>query len=117
MASMDTPQLNEAFELLSHPYRRLTLSYLTTETESVHVDTLVAEIAAWEGATVGTSRQREPATIERALHHVHLPKLVEAGIVASTANGNNVHLVQPEGVDRFLDDVSRIDGYGLVADD
>jgi hypothetical protein len=46
MAAQIEPELNEIFDLMTHPHRRYILYYLTQESETVDVDTLAASLAA-----------------------------------------------------------------------
>lgn len=74
---LSTDQLHR---LLANSRRRLLLSYLQSHTdESVSFEDLVAAIARGERPDPG------PAThwqrVETDLHHVHLPKLADAGVL------------------------------------
>ena len=118
MASLTTTGLSEAFALLAHPYRRFVLYYLTNESETVAVDTLAAAIATWEESHTGRDRSADRDVIEVELHHTHLPKLVDAGVVTVRADGNAIELRETEGLVDFLGDTVQIDGYTrTVADD
>lgn len=156
MPSKDSSALTETLDLLAHSHRRYVLYYLTNESEVTDVDTLAAEIAAWDddhslgpGADHATDRVPGRPTestpdrstgstpdrptvpgrnhavgvesdggttggveaIATALHHVHLPRLAEAGVVRY-ATGN--HAVEFAGAGRIapvLDATARLDGY------
>lgn len=117
MTSLDTARLNESFDLLTHPYRRYTLYYLTTESEVVDIDALATAIATWdEDRRADGGADSKAVTV--ALHHCHLPKLADAGLIAFDAKTGTIELEETDGIDRFLDDTVRIDGYAQpVADD
>lgn len=110
MASLDTPRLNEAFDLLAHPYRRYVLYHLTNETEVVSIETLATAITGWDGDQTGTARNNAVKTVETALRHIHLPKLADAGIVAFHQEAGTVELAETDGLHRFLVETARIDG-------
>lgn len=117
MTSLNTARLNEILDLLTHPYRRYVLYYLTNESEVAEIDTLASAIATWDGDTV-TDTGTHGRAVTVALRHGHLPQLADAGLVAFDAKTGVVELGEPDGLDRFLDDTARIDGYAQqVADD
>lgn len=117
MASLATIGLNETFDILTHPHRRYALYYLTNESEAVDIDSLATAIAAREGDDTVTGPNSVHKDIETALHHKHLPKLADAGIITYSSRTGSVSLRDIGGLDRFLDDTARIDGYAQSAGD
>lgn len=115
MASLATSELNQTFELLTHPYRRYVLYYLTKESEVVGIDTLATAIGKWDGDHTGTDRTNNTKEAKTALHHTHLPKLADAGIITFGPNKDSIELGESDGLGRFLDDTARIDGYVQTA--
>lgn len=111
MASVSTPRLDETFDLLTHPHRRYILYYLTRESERVEIETLATAIAAWDGGPTGTDRRTDPNDVEIALHHMHLPKLADAGIITFDANTGCIELRELNGHGPVLDEAARIEGY------
>lgn len=78
----DGTSRDELFEVLAHARRRRTLAYLRDIDRTVTVDELAQHVAAAEhggGETVSSSDRKQVLT---SLYHVHLPKLVEAKLVA-----------------------------------
>jgi len=76
----DGTSRDELFEVLAHGRRRLSLAYLRTEAGVVPVEELAKHVAAAErpgGETVSASDRKQVVT---SLYHVHLPKLVDAGL-------------------------------------
>lgn len=72
--------LDESHRLLASERRREVLSYLTPRAgERVDADELLAAVAADERPGPGPSTHR--VRVETDLHHVHLPKLADAGVV------------------------------------
>lgn len=65
------------FDLLSYHQRRLVIEFLATEAETVDIDVVATEVAS----------HIDPQTAERidairaSLHHQHLPKLDDAGVL------------------------------------
>lgn len=92
--SKSTPQagrlsINEAFRVLSHPQRRKILRYLMNRPhETVAVNDLVDCVVGAEVAIGSRHRNRE--RVRAGVQHNHLPKLTEAGLVASEADTNQV---------------------------
>lgn len=115
MAVLDAARLNETFNLLTHSHRRYVLYYLTRESERADIKTLASAIAKWDGEHRETDRSTDRKVIETALYHTHLPKLADAGIISFGTNTDSIRLRETDGVDRFLADTARIDGYSQTA--
>lgn len=109
MSTLDTEQLNETFELLTHPYRRFMLYYLTNESGAVSIDTLASAIAACNSRK--DDRPTASDVIRISLQHVHLPVLEDAGIVSVADDGDTVALEHTDGLGQFLDETESLDGY------
>jgi DNA-binding transcriptional ArsR family regulator len=69
-----TAETDELFAVLSNADRRFVLSHLAQRETPPALDHLAGALAEWSD-----DLSREDARI--ALHHVHLPKLEEAGLV------------------------------------
>lgn len=70
------------FRLLADRTRRILFSLLGGNDEQVHLNDLAERIAAWKGdkpVAEVTADERESTKIE--LHHKHLPKLADAGVL------------------------------------
>ncbi|MDF9745490.1 DUF7344 domain-containing protein [Natrinema salsiterrestre] len=115
MAEPNPSRLTETFDLLSHPYRRYALYYLTRESETVSLDALASAIATWDGDHTGTDPSTDSETVEAALHHAHVPKLADAGIVLFDANAGVIQLDEADRIEGFLEDAARTDGYVQIA--
>lgn len=90
---------SEWYSVLAVKRRRLALDILAEAATAITLDELAAEIAAREGE----SNTADEETIEHvtvALHHTHLPKLVDAGIIHYDPDD---HLI--EAADRLTEDV------------
>lgn len=73
--------LDAIFELLAHRQRRDMLRYLSDSPDNTAtVDDVTSHLIDRESQR--TSKQPGRDQIEIALHHVHLPKLTEADIIA-----------------------------------
>ena len=109
MSDLDAAELPTdcAFDLLGDATRRRTLSVLRGADGAMALDDLAA-------AVVADDRDVTPAEVSRnrcervaaSLHHSHLPKLDDAGVVAYDPAGNRVEET-PAGddLDPFLDAV------------
>jgi len=71
-----TADLDDAFDLLADRRRRYVLYYLREE-GAADVDELAEQLSRWEGTPTPEQRRR----ILTELHHKHLPKLTENGVV------------------------------------
>jgi hypothetical protein len=70
------------FVLLSHARRRRTLAYLRCTERAVPVEELAKHIAVAEVDGQDSVRPQQRRQIGTSLHHVHLPKLVDADLLA-----------------------------------
>lgn len=71
--------LETRFDLLSHPLRRHTIAILN-DAESLTRQQLTARLASVTAETDTEQKQRR-RRIRIALHHNHLPKLADAGVI------------------------------------
>ncbi|WP_440763693.1 DUF7344 domain-containing protein [Natronorubrum sp. DTA7] len=117
MAPLNTSRLNETFDLLTHPHRRYVLYHLRTKVRDVGIETLAAAIADWNEAHSRMERASHIDKIKTALYHTHLPKLADAGFITVDTTMDSIGLARTDGLDRFLADAARIDGYGHIAAD
>lgn len=86
-------------DALADPRRRVLLAYLDECEFPVPREELAEQIAAAEGgADVSTERRRE---IEIGLHHAHLPRLDDAGIVEYDRRSDMV-VLEEERITEFL---------------
>ncbi|MFD1647673.1 helix-turn-helix domain-containing protein [Haloarchaeobius litoreus] len=115
MASSNTAELGETFGVLAHPYRRYVLYYLRKHSGAVAIDTLTAMLTNELDGPSATAGTETPEHIEVALHHTHLPKLADAGLITAVQDGQSIELVGMNGHAQFIDDSARIDGYALPA--
>lgn len=85
------------FELLAHPRRRFVLALLERRAEPVALEELAEELARRElDEPDGEIPDGETRPRLIALYHVHLPRMVDVGVVE---------------LDRDCDTVSLVDGY------
>jgi hypothetical protein len=76
--------LDDVFELLVAKCRREALYALSRHDEAVPVMDLVTEVAKTKSAS--------PKRVAATLHHAHLPKLADAGVVEYDAEARTVEL-------------------------
>ena len=94
MNEVDAPSLNDSsgitadlFDVLSNPYRRYVLSYLQGVDD--HVVEL-SELVEWVLTQEADGRTEQRDSVSIALHHVHLPKLAEYGLIEYDARSNTI---------------------------
>ncbi|MFC7141721.1 ArsR family transcriptional regulator [Halosimplex aquaticum] len=83
--------------------------------EEISISTLASEIAQWDKAKGSTNQNNDPKSIEIALHHTHLPKIADAGIIAFGPNKDSIKLQELNGLGQFLTETEPIDGFSRVA--
>ncbi|WP_050032401.1 DUF7344 domain-containing protein [Halorubrum halophilum] len=115
MASSNKTGLGETFDLLTHPYRRYVLYYLRTHSGVVSVDTLTAMLTNELEGSSATPGSDTAERIEIALHHMHLPKLADAGLITFAQDRRSIELGEIHGYGQVIDQAARIDGYALPA--
>ncbi|MCO8253267.1 hypothetical protein NKF26_05535 [Haladaptatus sp. AB618] len=79
------PSSSELFAILEHRLRRIVLGYLSVHEPPVSLAELVTVIAEDESVLATDRRQ---LTIE--LHHNHLPRLSDCGLISYDAETNTV---------------------------
>ncbi|WP_158057398.1 DUF7344 domain-containing protein [Halorussus halophilus] len=94
--------LDATFDAFSHPTRRQTLEYLSTRVGAVSLDELADALAA-----VGPDSACEHTHI--SLHHNHLPKLADFGLVRYDAKEHLVELAVEFGEITPYFDLSSVD--------
>ena len=85
-----TLPLDDVFELLSYRRRRLALYHLVDAENPVDFDDLVSQVVDWETGSLTPPRGHEQ-TVSTALHHRHLPRLAEAGVVGYDSAAGDVY--------------------------
>ncbi|WP_158059141.1 DUF7344 domain-containing protein [Halorussus halophilus] len=105
-------EIDETLSLLSDRYRRHALACLDGQPEPVPIERLTDEVAGREFQQppdqVSMITRTEIAT---ALHHNHLPKLEQAGIIVYDSNDGEVTKINIKApLTSFLDQVRRHEG-------
>jgi hypothetical protein len=86
-------EFDTVLDACEHPYRRVVLAALVETHRSVPVNDLANAIVTHNHHVPPTDASGETLTrIRTALHHVHLPKLDEAGFIQYDSEH---HLVKP----------------------
>jgi hypothetical protein len=90
--------LDTIFDILSHSYRRHVLSYLSqTEDDPTSVADLVTFVATHESETETSVEGIHDDAVRVALHHNHLPKLADTGVIEfDTRSGTVRYCGHPE---------------------
>ncbi|WP_327052690.1 DUF7344 domain-containing protein [Halomicrococcus gelatinilyticus] len=91
-----TADLDDAFDLLADRRRRYVLYYLREE-GAADVEELAEQLSRWEGTTTPEHRRR----ILTELHHKHLPKLTENGVVRVEGSVEVAHMSSQ--IEAYLD--------------
>lgn len=83
------------FSVLADPDRVEILSYLLDQPTPVTIGELVDTLAEANGDSNGENSDTEREKITIALHHNHLPKLSESGVIGISSDEEYVTLLQP----------------------
>lgn len=121
---IDTPapaislSLNAMFELLAHHHRRDLLRFLIGADDRIAtVDEIATHLITQEAQRTG--RQPGHDQIETALHHTHLPKLAEAGVIDYTPGDADFDIVgdisaeQEAGLEQIREFITEYGGVGV----
>ena len=99
--STTTGQLTLLYKLLADHRRRVLLQCLRNTDASLSVSALVTELIQGDG--------REPSgrdvETEIAVHHIHLPKLADAGVIEYDQSAQQAAYSAPPQVDALLEDM------------
>jgi len=85
---------SERYRLLSEKRRRVALGVLAERTTPVGIDELAAEIVSRESDSEDSEHVERVATL---LHHNHLPKLSDSGIIDYDSSANVVETCRVQG--------------------
>lgn len=97
-----TTSFDTTFETLANQMRRETLCVLLDNDDgSMSVQRLVAEVTA-RGNSIDRDSQTGTSRVELNLRHIHLPKLVAAGLVEHDRESRTVRLTGGDGGVRAL---------------
>jgi hypothetical protein len=110
----DSREVDTAFEVLADRRRRLILHFFYTERVAAPIDELVAHVTRLEGSQDRPS-ENHSERVAVDLHHVHLPKFADAGLVEIDRRNDTVRYRGDPIVETCLDvlwgcDVPRTDG-------
>lgn len=98
-------RLDSELEVLSSRERREILHFfVTTDTETATVETLSGQLTqVWAD---GGDDQPPTEAVRARLHHVHLPKLADCGLVEYDSRSNTVRYHPDDRVEELLEFVS-----------
>lgn len=110
-----TEAITDAYTTLTDPHRRYVLYYLTEQADPVALDSLAIQVAAWrEDSDPDAVDAATVAEIRTALHHIHLPRLADLGVITYQDNPGEIALTDEMGsLKPFLEPARRTD---LVTD-
>lgn len=105
-ASTASLSLDETLELLANYERRRVLGFLMDAPDgTAAMDELVDHLSTRRAERVGERPGRSHVTT--TLHHVHLPKLADAGVVEYDARGRTVRYRADERLEEWFDHVRK----------
>lgn len=94
--------LNAILELLAHHHRRWILRVLSDASDhTATLDGLVEHLIKQETERTGEQLGRDQ--IEMQLHHIHLPKLTEAGVIEYDTRSQELRYWRHDRLEEFLD--------------
>ncbi len=102
--------LDAILDLLAHHHRRALLRKLRAASDTVAEDELLGHVQEQEKARTGVLPSWDH--ISATLHHVHEPKLSEAGVL-SYYEGKETYEYHPnERLEQWLDHIDEVHGEG-----
>ncbi|WP_224447829.1 DUF7344 domain-containing protein [Haloprofundus salilacus] len=111
----DAFPLDAVFRVLENPRRRYVLYHLQTCRYPATLSEVAEQVALWETReTPETLPEETLEQIHADLHHSHLPKLADAGIVDYDADANVVTMAEcTRPLDEFLEFTRQYEQYQL----
>lgn len=98
--------LDATLEMLAHRERRYILSYLMNASDDIAtIDEIVDHIVQSETERLNEVPNR--AHYEVALHHIHLPKLTEAGVLEYDSRSQQLRYWGDDLIEKWLDRIQR----------
>lgn len=108
--------VTDAFTTLANPVRRYVLYTLAEQEGPSEFDSLATQVTAWR--TASDPDDVDDATladVRMDLHHVHLPKLADLGVITYKDNPGEISLADDtDSLESFLDPARRAD-FGTTA--
>jgi hypothetical protein len=104
----DSLSMETVFELLSERRRRYALYHLFDADGPADFDALVAKVVDWETGDLRPPRGHE-TRVRASLHHLHLPRFEEAGVVSYDAEFGTVRYLGSEKLEAKLSEVRDAD--------
>jgi hypothetical protein len=94
-------QISQLYTLLADHQRRVLLQCLRNTEASLSTSTLVTEL------TPSDDRESSERDVEAeiAVHHIHLPKLADAGVIEYDQSAQQAAYTAPPQVDALLEDM------------
>ncbi|WP_254544671.1 DUF7344 domain-containing protein [Halomarina pelagica] len=107
-----TMDLENALNLLSHPYRRAILYCLIEADESLTQDKLAAQIGTWQESAAGGPSEEVHQQICIQLSHCHLPKLAAVNVIEYDKRHGDVVLADKvDDLQPLLDLIQPVDDF------
>lgn len=98
---------NAVLDVLAHHHRREILKVLiNSDTNTVEFDEIIPQICSRETSRVGSYPSRNQISTE--FHHVHLPKLTDAGVVEYDSRTKELRYWEHEGIEKTLEHVQSL---------
>lgn len=98
--------IDATLELLAHHDRRRILDYLVTASEHVATtEELVEHLLQSKAAQTGEVPSRNH--LEAALHHLHLPKLVDTGVIEYDPRSQQLRYLGDDRLEAWLKRIKR----------
>lgn len=102
IVEVSTPSLDVTLQLVADPHRRQVLQYLRDVPDGqTTLDHLVDQVTAGGPSTRSDRPNRDELAL--LLHHLHLPRLADHGVVAFDPDRGVVRYRADERIERVLD--------------
>ncbi|MFC4451766.1 DUF7344 domain-containing protein [Halorussus aquaticus] len=95
--------LDTIFELVRNPRRRHAISVLSDRESTLSASELAAAVAQRMDETGRDGPPATPDEVAESLHHVHLPKMADANVVAYDPETREVSLARADAVAPFVE--------------
>lgn len=106
MVKREHDELDRVFDVLQDQHRRYVLHALSESQQPMHLTDLANAVVDQKGQSNHDGTTETVERVRTSLHHAHLPKLADFGVIEYDVDERRVKLIGNDTLDRFTDEAS-----------